>query len=173
LIDFFSKLKPNNILMPFRYDRHPDHVALHRATLQALECLTPRIQVLEYFVYYRWKLLPEKDVRKYVRPDHLIAVNIQAGSESKRRALDCFQSQTTKFFPWQYRPNLTRAFLDEVCREPELFLRHDPSFPERSIFTRAHTWIRVAHVAEPLLKRWKDEARIVLHARGRQDKPKA
>jgi LmbE family N-acetylglucosaminyl deacetylase len=151
-----AALQPDHVLVPFRYDRHPDHVALNHVLIDLVDAGSDGKVLTEYFVYYRWRLLPEGDVRCYVRPELLSAVDITASSAAKRAALDAFKSQTTRFYAWQARPNLTPALLDHVSAAPEVFLRYDPALPGPVIFSRAVPWIRIAHRLEPFLKKRKD-----------------
>ena len=157
------QLGPDHILTPFRYDRHADHLALNQVVIAAYQECMYQAELTEYFVYYRWRLLPTGDIRRYIHPQHLFAVNIEAVSAQKRTALDCFKSQTTRFYAWQHRPNLTNSLLDEVSRMPELFLKYNPSFLGTAIFTGAVPWIRLVHRSEPYLKRRKDAVIAVLN----------
>jgi LmbE family N-acetylglucosaminyl deacetylase len=152
-----QRVEPDSILVPFRYDRHPDHLAINRVAT-GLYGRHPHIQLFEYFVYYRWRLLPGGDVRRYIRPEQLVSVDIRANAPLKRKALDCFRSQTTPFFEWQHRPNLTEALLDEVCASDEVFLQHSPDLPGTRVFTGLRSWIPIAHRLEPVLKTAKDRA---------------
>ena len=165
LLDLFARIRPEQVLTPFRYDRHPDHLALNRATTAVLQHTFFDVQMFEYFIYYRWKLLPKGDVRAYIRADHLVSIDIAPEAERKRQALACFRSQTTRFYAWQDRPILTAALLDEVCHEPERFLRCPPRDPKIPIFTKLHPWIRLVHRTEPVLKKRKDEV-VTLLRRG-------
>ncbi|MEJ2539637.1 MAG: PIG-L family deacetylase [Gemmatimonadota bacterium] len=151
----FRDLDPDHVLVPFRYDRHPDHLAVRRAVVEARRAEVTRAMITEYFVYYRWRLLPKGDVRRYVRPEHLIRVDIDAVAGLKREALDCFTTQTTRFFDWQTRPILRPELLDEECVGPELFVRCDIDVPDGRLFTGLVPWIRIAHRLEPKLVRWK------------------
>ena len=151
----FPVIKPDYIFIPFRYDRHPDHLVINRIVTDTYQRGLHPAQIMEYFVYYRWKLLPLRDIRKYINPGSLIRINIDDVAEVKRMALDCFKSQTTIFYPWQTRPILQSVLLDEECQNPEYFLIHDPACPGTSIFTKAVYWIRIAHRLEPFLQRWK------------------
>jgi LmbE family N-acetylglucosaminyl deacetylase len=151
-----GQIRPNHVLMPFRYDRHRDHVALNRVVTAASLRTLDQVQLSEYFVYYRWRLLPKGDVREYIHTDYMLRVDIDDVSVRKRAALECFKSQTTRFYPWQARPNLTPKLLDEVSNDPELFLRYNPSLPGPLVFTSSVTWIRLAHRLESPLKRIKD-----------------
>ena len=63
-----NQLNPRHIFVPFRYDRHLDHLAVNHAVVSELERGTVQAQLIEYFVYYRWRLLPKRDVRKYLKP---------------------------------------------------------------------------------------------------------
>jgi N-acetylglucosamine malate deacetylase 1 len=149
-------LQPDHVLIPFRYDRHPDHLAVNQAASSVLRHETGRIQLFEYFVYYRWRLLPRRDVRDYVRADQLHVVDIKPVAERKRSALECFKSQTSRYYPWQARPVLSQSSLDEVCRNPEVFLRHNPALAGADVFSEARNWIRFVHAVEPPAKRRKD-----------------
>jgi LmbE family N-acetylglucosaminyl deacetylase len=158
LTDLIEQIEPAFVFMPFRYDRHVDHLALNCVVTTTVQERAFQAELIEYFVYYRWRLLPEQDVRKYISFHHLFEIDIVDVSAQKRAALDCFKSQTTRYYDWQTRPNLTQRLLDEVSRAPEFFLRYDDSVPGPAVFSRAATWIRVAHRLEPLLKKKKDQA---------------
>lgn len=156
LAELVARMQPEHILIPFRYDRHPDHLALNHALAGLARSGVCRGAVTEYFVYYRWRLLPAGDVRRYIRPALLRAVDTTAVAGRKRAALACFTSQTTRFYAWQAQPTLSPDLLDRVSREPELFLRDDPARPGTAVFERAGPWIRIAHRLEPFLKKRKD-----------------
>jgi LmbE family N-acetylglucosaminyl deacetylase len=156
LRQLLSAIQPDHLLIPFRYDRHSDHLALNRtATRVALENGNGPL-LTEYFVYYRWRTLPGGDVRNYIRPGLLKAVDTSAVAAQKRAALACYRSQTTRFYDWQARPNLTAGLLDAVSQEPELFLRYDPERHGAAVFERAAWSIRLMHRLEPFLKKRKD-----------------
>lgn len=157
IADLIARIRPDHILTPFRYDRHRDHIALNRV-VTALARERQNVRLTEYFVYYRWRLLPKGDIRRYIRASELVQVDIAEVSARKRSALECFKTQTTRFYSWQSRPNLTPKLLDDVSSEPELFLQYRPSLTGASVFESAVTWIRVAHRLESPLKRWKDRA---------------
>jgi LmbE family N-acetylglucosaminyl deacetylase len=165
--ELIRKIRPDQILIPFRYDRHPDHLAVNRAAHAAMQRVKSPAQLFEYFVYYRWRLLPGRDVRTYVRADAVFAVDIQPVAARKRDALDCFTSQTTPYYPWQDRPILSQSSLDEVCGHPEIFLRYDPALAGMTVFRGARAWIRFVHAFEPMAKRRKDQA-MALIRRGRR-----
>jgi LmbE family N-acetylglucosaminyl deacetylase len=149
------RLSPQYILIPFRYDRHPDHLAVNQAIVSEKDRGVVQAQIVEYFVYHRWRLLPKRDIRKYIEPRFLFKVDITEVSSKKRQALDCFESQTTIYYPWQTRPILTPTLLDEECRDPEIFLIAGDSNTGTAIFMKFKFWIRMAHFLEPRLLRWK------------------
>lgn len=150
-----TEIDPDHILMPFRYDRHPDHLAVNRALVEMKRNGATRASLIEYFVYYRSRLLLQRDVRAYIKAEHLIRLDIAPVAAIKRAALACFRTQTTHFYPWQTRPILRPELLDQECIGPELFLRYDPRFPGTRVFSGNASWIRVAHWLEPFLLRWK------------------
>lgn len=162
LRELLSEIRPDHVLVPFRYDRHPDHLAVNRVATAAYRQQGQRGRLLEYFVYYRWRLLPTGDIRDYVQPACLLGVEISSVARQKRAALDCFRSQTTRYFAWQTRPILTPMLLDEECRGPEVFLRYDASSHGDAVFTRAVPWIRIVHGLEPRLQKWKYYAKTAL-----------
>jgi LmbE family N-acetylglucosaminyl deacetylase len=156
LLDLIVRLEPDHVLVPFRYDRHPDHLALNHGLVSLTQEGLFQGSLTEYFVYYRWRLLPAGDVRRYLLPGLLQEVDVTLVAGRKRAALDCFTSQTTRYFPWQTRPNLTPELLDEVSRAPEQYLRFHPALPGPAVFIHGAPWIRLAHQLEPFLKRRKD-----------------
>lgn len=167
LIDLIGRIEPDHILMPFRYDRHTDHLALNHVITTAHRQSVIQAKLTEYFVYYRWRLLPAGDIRCYVRPQYLSEIDIKDVSSQKRVALDCFKSQTTRFYSWQARPNLTPQLLDEVSHTPEFFVQYDAHMSGAAIFNGSTAWIRVAHRLEPFMKKKKDQI-VALWRRGSQ-----
>jgi LmbE family N-acetylglucosaminyl deacetylase len=156
LLDLIAQIEPDQVLMPFRFDGHPDHLAVNHAITNLRRRDAFGGELYEYFVYYRWRLLPGRDVRRYLASEQLHLIDITAVAGKKRAALDYFRSQTTCFYSWQARPNLTPHFLDQVCLEPEIFLRYTAETAGAAIFSRAAAWIRLAHRLEPALKKMKD-----------------
>jgi LmbE family N-acetylglucosaminyl deacetylase len=165
LIKLFEQLGPKHIFVPFRYDQHTDHLALNHAVTDLLEKKEFMAQQHEYFVYYRYRFLPQRDLRKYIIPKYLYAIDIKEVSERKRGALDCFKSQTTAYFAWQTRPNLSSWLLDEVSQTPEVFFRCDFLLPNAAIFKNSATWIRLAHILEPIIKKKKDQFLAIFQRR--------
>lgn len=157
VLALLDELRPQYLLVPFRYDRHPDHVATNHAVVKAASAGGEEApQIVEYFVYYRSGLLPGGDVRRYVRPDQLAIVDASSFSATKRRALECYESQTTALFEWQRRPNLTRRLVAEVSASPEAFVLYSPTFSGSRIFKRGAGWVRWVQAIEWPLKRAKD-----------------
>lgn len=150
-----KSLGPTFIFMPFRYDRHPDHLAINHVIASDIERGILRAQIVEYFVYYRWRLMPKRDIRKYIKQHFLYRLDITDVAQLKRQSLGCFTSQTTIFYPWQTRPILTPALLDEECRNPEFFLFPNASASGTVVFSSSVPWIRLVHRLEPVLQRWK------------------
>src|SRR6266487_560905 len=155
LRDTIRAIAPQQIFVPFRYDRHPDHLAVNNAIVSDFRQGDMEAQLIEYFVYYRWRLMPKRDIRRYIRPQFLFKLEIEDMAGQKRRALDCFTSQTTIYYPWQTRPILTSILLDEECQHPELFLISNDSSAGAAVFSNSVLWIQLVHRLEPFLQRWK------------------
>jgi LmbE family N-acetylglucosaminyl deacetylase len=148
-------IAPQYVLVPFRYDRHPDHLAVNHVVVSEIEQGVIKAELIEYFVYYRWRLMPKRDIRKYIKPHFLQQLDIADVAPLKRRSLDCFTSQTTIYYPWMTRPILTPTLLDEECQNPEYFLLASASLSGTTVFSGPILWIRLAHRLEPILLRWK------------------
>jgi LmbE family N-acetylglucosaminyl deacetylase len=155
LRDKIRTIAPEQIFVPFRYDRHPDHLAVNHAVVLELEQGTMQANLIEYFVYYRWRLMPMGDIRRYIRPQFLFKLALGDVAGQKRQALDCFASQTTIYYSWQTRPILTSMLLDEESKNPEFFLRATASAAGAAVFSNSVLWIRLVHRLEPILQRWK------------------
>lgn len=155
LAKIIKELKPDIILTPFRYDRHPDHIVLRNSTLKAYILANSTALIFEYFVYTKVQLLKHKDIRKYIYPDLLIRINTSNVITIKRRALSCFKSQTTNCFENQYHPVLSEDFLENNCHLPEVFLRTNPKSAE-PVFIISQKIILIINYIEPFLKRKKD-----------------
>jgi LmbE family N-acetylglucosaminyl deacetylase len=162
--ELIISLQPDQILVPFRYDRHPDHLALYQATIQAIRQSGVQVEVYEYFVYNRYRMLPGGDIRKFISPELLLSVDIREWSVVKKNALGCYASQTTRYYNWQERPILPSERVEQVSQQPEIFLRYDPEWEGASIFGKRKSWIRLTHFIEPQLKRWKELGLTWLHA---------
>ncbi len=149
-------LRPAHVLVPFRYDRHPDHLAVNRVVTQLGFEGRIQAQIWEYFVYSEWRLLPGGDVRTYVRREDLFWTFSGTSAIRKRRAVGHHRSQTTLLSPAQQRPILTKELLDRVCGGPEALLRQRTGLLGRRVLERSSWWIPVAQKLEPALKRLKD-----------------
>jgi len=163
LEELLRKVEPEVVLTPFRYDRHPDHVALSH-TVEGLAAEGEfTFRMLQYFVYFQWKLLPRKDIRSYLRPEHILVSDLSGISNRKHQALSCFTSQTTCFFPWQHKPVLSEALLALFSEGPEVFLATEPGISDRSIFRIPPFLVHAIHYVEPRLKIWKENTKSCLH----------
>jgi LmbE family N-acetylglucosaminyl deacetylase len=154
-------MQPDHVFAPFRLDRHPDHLAVHRAAVRALKAAGSAATLNEYFVYFRWRLLPGGDVRKMIRSDLMVCLPDNSHENEKSRALACYESQTTKYFDWQDRPILVSRNIEEVCTTPECFLQTVPGVRNSRIFTGWTLWIYCAHVLEPRLKQIKEWSKSI------------
>jgi LmbE family N-acetylglucosaminyl deacetylase len=165
LRELIVALEPDHLFVPFRFDRHPDHLAVNRAARRIVrEAQTP-IEVLEYFVYSRTRLLKRGDLRAYLRPGIVAAVEPRRAGLLKRRALECYRTQVACYFPWQWRPILTATLLEQNCAEPEIFVRTGRADEDRELFDVPLWLVRTVHAVEPRLKGWKDIAAARLRRR--------
>ena len=127
LAALITRLRPDFVFAPFRYDVHTDHVAVNRAARSALLDVPVPPALLEYFVYNRLRFVPGGDVRQALDRDRLVEIDTTSVAQLKREALDCHATQTRVDYPWQERPILTAESMALRCGEPERFLRSDPA----------------------------------------------
>lgn len=152
-----DELNPDCILVPFRYDLHSDHVAVHRTVRNLWNEGRIRATVFEYIVYFRWRLIKSGDIRTLIRPDRLFVLNTSNVRSQKREALLRYTSQTSRLYDWQESPILTPESIDTRCRDPETFLLSEPGEPLVSCFSRSRSRALLAHYVERLGKRKKDQ----------------
>lgn len=150
-------ISPDTILLPFRFDQHPDHLALASAGRRAASLHAPGANILEYFVYFNYPLLPRKDIRQYCKPDLLYELDISAVSEQKKQALNCFTSQTTLFYPGQCRPVLSATLIAAGAAGPEYLLRCPA---DRNPCTLPSALIQGIQHLQPRLKQLKEYLRV-------------
>lgn len=161
LIDRFA---PNAILIPSRFDKHVDHLALNTAARAVLADDDNSIPLFEYFVYYEWKLLPSGDIRRCIKPEHLVQVDIDGVSSTKRNALDAFVSQTTLYEPSQHKPVLSDELLTRFAAGPEIFMRAEPELQDRDILTVPAPLVHLLNHLEPFLKNTKEKLLSIIRS---------
>lgn len=163
LAQAIARLQPEFVYAPFRYDVHPDHVALNRAARNVIRAQPDPPVLLEYFVYHRLRFLPGGDVRHALGEEALLSVDTRPVAAAKRAALDCYRSQTRLLHDWQDRPILSEENLRQRCAEPEYFLPTDPTAPLSEGFARHRQRVRLACLAMRFAKRPKDRAVAFVH----------
>ena len=159
-------IHPGTILLPFRFDQHPDHLALASAGRRAAALHAPDTDILEYFVYFNYPLLPRKDIRRYCKPDLLYELNIRAVSEQKKQALNLFTSQTTLFYPGQCRPVLGSDLIAACAAGPEYLLRCPIN---RNPCTLPVALIQGIQHLQPRLKQLKEYLRVRFHKKSQNN----
>jgi LmbE family N-acetylglucosaminyl deacetylase len=152
-----KSVQPDTVLAPFRYDWHPDHLAVSRAASAVVGSGRMPARLLQYFVYHRLRLLPGRDIRAFLRPEHARQVHSEESSRSKRELLDCYMSQISLSYPWQRHPVLRRTDLEDVVSRPEFYFCGGPSMPDSEVFSHSARLISLLSALEPPLKRAKDQ----------------
>lgn len=157
-----SRIQPAVVLIPFRYDLHSDHVAVHRGVREAVLETGSSAVLLEYFIYFRWRLIKSRDIRRMIPDSRLLNVDISAVASMKSASIHLYASQTEILGDWQDQPILTARSISARCSEPEDFLYSNPSEPLAAVFTGNRLHIVAAHFIERLGKRPKDQLRALL-----------
>lgn len=167
-LELCERLKPQTIVAPFRYDSHHDHLAVNRVAMSLVYRRRIPATLLEYFIYFRLRLLPKKDIRAYLNPRFVRQVYSEQSMRLKRSALNCYASQCTVMYPWQTRPILDPTVLDAVVQMPECYLQSDAQLRDRDIFTGSPSLIKLAHFLEWPLKKHKDRLTALLRGGARR-----
>lgn len=155
LYEAATRTSATDVFVPFRFDRHPDHQAVHAAGARLAR--RAGVRMWEYFVYPFWRLLPRGDIRAHLRPGTLYALELEAETRAAQRAaLDLYRSQTEPWGGGPGRPVLAPDHLDRVCVGPEVFLRHEVARPGAAVLKGTGAWFRIVRRIEPGLKRAKD-----------------
>ena len=171
LKEVLDEIQPEVVLAPFRLDVHPDHIALNRAIRIALRSRAAPAVLLEYFVYFRLRLIPGGDIRSCLPPKSLLQIDTSTVSRIKARALSRYQTQTMIQHAWQDRPILTADRIRERCETPEQFFPSDPDSGLLTVLTRHRLRIFIAYLAERLAKRPKDQLIALLRWLFRMENP--
>ncbi len=138
LREYLHRLKPSALFVPFRYDQHPDHLAVYRSARKLQKDFS--FNIYEYFVYNRYPWLPKRDIRHMICPSRLISIDVRDVLDKKRTALREYTSQVTCFLPHQTRPVLGPELIDEQCTGPEIFLEADEKLSDRKLF-KEYSWM--------------------------------
>jgi hypothetical protein len=62
-----SNCRPRSNPGSFSLDRHSGHLALNKASVDLFHQNNGKTRLLEYFVYYQWRMLSQGDIHKYIR----------------------------------------------------------------------------------------------------------
>lgn len=153
LRQLIGRLRPGRLYVPFRYDRHPDHIAVNRAACDLHDAGEFKGGLLEYFVYTHSRLLPGGDIRHLVNPRLINRIDaVDEAVELRRRALVCHASQMGGHDE-PVRPVLPRGQLEQWSSGHEYHLVYDARLRGRSVLVRARAWVPVLARLEPAARR--------------------
>ena len=158
----FDRIRPAFVLAPFRYDLHSDHVALSDTARHVLRETSIECCLLEYFVYFRWRLIPGGDIRELIPSTRLVTVDTSSVNERKSSMIRLYRSQTELLEEWQDAPILTDRSIGQRCSQPEVYLVAEPGRPKSMVFASKRPRILLAHYVERYGKRPKDQAMALL-----------
>ena len=157
LSEEISRIDPAVVLTPFRYDLHSDHVATNRCTRSVLSGDRKQRVLLEYLVYYRWRLIESGDIRTQIPDTSFLTVDTRQVVAEKTAIIHQYRSQTEILSDWQSQPILTAKSIADRCGDAESFLVSDPDEPPSRIFGKARFRVVAAHFLQRLGKRRKDQ----------------
>jgi len=152
-----SRINPDIVLVPFRYDLHSDHVAVNRCARTILAAERGNRHLLEYFVYYRWRLIRTGDIRTLLTESNILRVNTKGVASKKSAAVYRYRSQTEILSDWQSQPVLTAGSIADRCGNDEIFLVSNPNESPSKVFGTERHKVIVAHFLQRVGKRRKDQ----------------
>ena len=114
-VRFLREFRPDMVLIPYRNDRHPDHLATYDIVARAVQEIRIPIAAYEYFVW-RFDSIPER-----LKP-MLMNIDIAQELSVKKEAISKFKTQITKYSEKQPRPVLSEEFLESFYSDKEGFL---------------------------------------------------
>lgn len=152
-----TRIDPSIVLAPFRYDLHSDHVAVNRCARAILSREKRDRLLLEYIVYYRWRLIGSGDVRSMIPESRFLTVSTKSVAAGKSSAIYRYRSQTETLSDWQDQPILTARNIADRCGEDEFFLLSNPNEPLTRVFGKNRYRIVTAHFLQRVGKRRKDQ----------------
>ncbi len=113
--DLLATLRPMIVLVPYRYDRHPDHLATYDIVTTAIEMANLSIPIYQYFVWSLRHIL--------LRPNYnLLTIDIGDELEAKKAAISSFKTQISCLNQQQPRPVLSSEFLQSFYSDKEYLL---------------------------------------------------
>ncbi|MEP6632968.1 MAG: PIG-L family deacetylase [Luteimonas sp.] len=113
-------LAPNDIVFaPWRFDGHPDHEAVYRATTIAAAVVG--CQVVEYPIW-GWHWANPHQMEALSAPPVSLPIS-KAAQARKRAAIACFRSQWDEAHAPNAQPILPPAVLVRFARDKELFFK--------------------------------------------------
>lgn len=114
-VAFLRAFRPDLILVPYRNDRHPDHLATYDIVARATQEIKLPVAAYEYFV---WMFDSIPDRLKRI----LAEIGIARELSLKKEAISMFKTQITKYSEKQPRPVLSDEFLENFYSGKERFL---------------------------------------------------
>ena len=118
--------------------------------------------LLEYIVYYRWRLIESGDIRTIIPDSSFLTVHTKNMVAEKSATIRQYRSQTEILSDWQNQPILTAESIAERCSDAESFLISDPVEPPSRMFGKNRYRVVTAHFLQRLGKRRKDQLAALL-----------
>lgn len=109
-----NELRPSEVFIPYKDDKHPDHIATHMIVRDCLTRLDIKPSVFQYFVW----AVPNSKTK-----DNIVIADISKEMEAKKAAISHYESQITcNLYPAQDRPVLTEEFVSRFNKLEEVFI---------------------------------------------------
>jgi LmbE family N-acetylglucosaminyl deacetylase len=115
--ELLNAVRPSLVLVPYRFDGHPDHTATYDVVVKAVETGERQIACYQYFI---WSLPFIKGTT--LSSTEITRVDIGTELETKRTAVLCFKTQITHYSQNQSEPILQDDFLNLFDSRWEYYL---------------------------------------------------
>lgn len=111
IIELLERYRPQEVLVPHRWDRTPDHEATFDLVHLALQATSLRPLVLQYPIWRFWDgALLDVKLPSDLHSEGIYRVEISQVLEQKRKAFTCYESQFSTFPECSYKSPLPARF---------------------------------------------------------------
>lgn len=123
IAEILSRVRPDDIFLPYRRDRSTEHEAGFTLVMEALARSGVRPRILEYPIWSWWD--PRALLRPLLFSRRVWRAGIEGSLPQKLKALRCYASQVEPTPPWT-EPVLPRSFVSCFSSREEFFFEFKP-----------------------------------------------
>ena len=120
IVNYLHSIKPEIVLVPYKYDKHPDHMSTYKVVEKAIKSINFNIFIYQYFSHGINHIIQASE-------KGLFRLDIHDELNNKQVAISKFNTQINCISKRQLLPVLTPDFLKNFDVSYELYLCNDDS----------------------------------------------